>query len=230
MKICFEGINGSGKNTQIELLRKYLLKMGKSISVVIENDRDPYRNLVKEYFNTRKGGKDIAITDFLEQQDFDKETLKKIRDVSEKFKTKNTDNINFNATLLLGLGRSVVQKFIETLHDDYVLMDRWYYTNMVYQSEGGLDPEVIKQINFAFGVRAPDTTFLLDVDGATAASRIKYRKRERKGIRDLFLENLEKKRRHYLEIAEMEKMIIIYASKPINDIQKMIRKYVDVKS
>ncbi|MEI6241448.1 MAG: dTMP kinase [Planctomycetia bacterium] len=56
----------------------------------------------------------------------------------------------------------------------WVVSDRYLLANIVYQGHaGGLDPDVIRRVGaVATGGLEPDCVFLLDVDLATAASRL----------------------------------------------------------
>ncbi|MEM0302278.1 MAG: dTMP kinase [Archaeoglobaceae archaeon] len=98
-----------------------------------------------------------------------------------------------------------------------VVMDRYYYSNIAYQSARGLNAEEIRKLNEKIAPK-PDLVILLDVSPETALERIKPR-----GKLTLFegKEYLEKVRENFLRIAD-KKTIIVNAEKPFNEVKREV--------
>ncbi|MEM0204152.1 MAG: dTMP kinase [Archaeoglobaceae archaeon] len=102
-----------------------------------------------------------------------------------------------------------------------VIMDRYYYSNIAYQSCRGIDAEKIREMNESFAPK-PDLVILLDVSVDIALQRISGRKRltvfEEK-------EYLEKVRKRFLEIAD-ERTKIVDAKNELEDVKRRVEKIV----
>ncbi|MEM4566466.1 MAG: dTMP kinase [Archaeoglobaceae archaeon] len=102
-----------------------------------------------------------------------------------------------------------------------VIMDRYYYSNIAYQSARGIDAEKIREMNEKFAPK-PDLVILLDVSVEVALQRISGRKRltvfEEK-------EYLEKVRKRFLEIAD-ERTKIVDAKNELEDVKRRVEKIV----
>jgi len=102
-----------------------------------------------------------------------------------------------------------------------VIMDRYYYSNIAYQSARGLSAEWIKKLNEKIAPK-PDLVILLDLSAEKAIERIK-----RRAQRSVFeeLEFLELVRRKFLEIAD-EKTVIIDAERELDIVKKEVEQIV----
>lgn len=102
-----------------------------------------------------------------------------------------------------------------------VIMDRYYYSNIAYQSAVGLDGNEIKRRNEEIAPQ-PDLTILLDVDPETALKRIVSR-----GKLTPFekLEYLRKVREKFLEYAD-DSTVIVDASKPLKEVENEVERIV----
>lgn len=98
-----------------------------------------------------------------------------------------------------------------------VVMDRYYYSNIAYQSARGLDADEIRKLNEKIAPK-PDLVILLDVSPETALERIKPR-----GKLTLFegKEYLEKVRENFLRIAD-KKTVVVNAEKPFEDVKSEV--------
>lgn len=142
--LSIDGIDGCGKSTQIELLTHWLQQeLGQEVTLV----RDP-------------GGTKLG------------ESLREILLHREEIP------LDMTAEMLLYMA-SRAQLVAEIIGPALaagktVLSDRFLLANVVYQgSAGGLDPKSIWAIgDIATGGRAPDQTFVLDVDANTAKQRM----------------------------------------------------------
>ncbi|MFN3384378.1 MAG: dTMP kinase [Archaeoglobaceae archaeon] len=102
-----------------------------------------------------------------------------------------------------------------------VIMDRYYYSNIAYQSCRGIDAEKIREMNEKFAPK-PDLVIILDVSVDVALQRIKNRKKltafEEK-------EYLEKVRQRFLEIAD-DRTVIVNAGDELEKVKKKVEEVV----
>ncbi len=100
-----------------------------------------------------------------------------------------------------------------------VIMDRYYLSNVAYQSARGLDPEKIRRDNEKIAPK-PDLTIILDLDPEIALERIKNR-----GKPSPFegLEYLRKVRENFLKFAD-NNSVIIDASRDLDEVKKDVEK------
>src|SRR5205807_8431902 len=103
-----------------------------------------------------------------------------------------------------------------------VIADRFFDSTTVYQGAARkLDREMIERLNaFVVGDCVPDITFILDVDAATAASRMqKPRKADR--MEQQPAEFYERVREAYRELAKREpnRVVVIGGSRQANQIE-----------
>ena len=106
-----------------------------------------------------------------------------------------------------------------------VIADRFFDSTTVYQGAARkLDRQVVAQLNsFAVGDCVPDITFVLDVDAATAASRMqKPRKADR--MEQQSAEFYERVREAYHELAKGEpnRIVLIDGSRNSDEIESEI--------
>jgi dTMP kinase len=195
--ITFEGSEGSGKSTQIELIHKYLKKKKKSVIFL----REP-------------GGVKIS---------------EKIREIL--LDVRNTSMCNECETLLYMAARSqLIDEVIlpKLKKGNIVLCDRFLDSTIAYQGYGnGVDINFIKRIGTtaARGIK-PDLTFIFDIDSKLGLSRI-HRAKDRIEKRVMAYHN--RVRRGYLQLARKEpkRIKLIKVDKRKDEIQKIVRKYVD---
>jgi dTMP kinase len=196
--IVVEGIDESGKTTQVRLLGRYLREtLGKKVRVF----RDPGGTAIGErirrlLLDHRQKGISYTTELFLYM-------ASRAQLVSEK--------------ILPALDRGYV-----------VLCDRYVYSSVVYQGiAGGLGITRVRQIGqVAIQGATPDLVFLLDVDPALAFKRHKrdYNRIEMRGLaffrkaRQGFLKLARKEPRIFR---------IIDASRGIQEVQAQIRGHVD---
>ncbi len=102
-----------------------------------------------------------------------------------------------------------------------VIMDRYYLSNIAYQSARGLDPEKIRMENEKIAPK-PDLTIILDLDPEVALERIKSR-----GVFSPFerLEYLREVRRNFLRFAD-DRSVIIDASKSLDEVKREVEKVI----
>src|SRR6266704_3719295 len=197
--ITFEGSEGCGKSTQVQRLATRLNK------------------LQSPFLTTREpGGTPIG------------ETIRELL----QFAPHNSSMRPETELLLFEAGRSqLVRETIKpALERGFcVIADRFFDSTTVYQGAARrLDREMVERLNaFVVGDCVPDITFLLDVDAATAASRMqKPRKADR--MEQQPAEFYERVREAYRELAKREskRVVLIDGSRSVDDIENEIWKII----
>ena len=172
MFLVFEGIDGAGKSTQIQLLAEYLTR-----------ERDTKVFLLQEPGGTSLGKRVRSL--LLEPRSGDLSA--------------ETEVFLFMAARS-HLVKTRIRPAIDA--GEIVLCDRFLWSSVVYQGiVGGLGvQEVLRLGKLATGGVMPDRTFLLDIPVATVARRKSFQREgdriERKGLR--FQERI---RQGFLELA-----------------------------
>ena len=157
--IVFEGVEGGGKTTQIELLRDWLLGKGES-SQVWSKSIDLEVVITREPGGTKLGK---ALRELLLSPDV---LAEKIQETSELLLYAADRAQHIEALIKPCLERGTI-----------VLCDRFIDSTIAYQGYGrGLDVELIKQLNYiATGGLKSDLTFWLDIDVEIGLARAKSR-------------------------------------------------------
>ena len=120
-------------------------------------------------------------------------------------------------TLLFAADRAYHLHQLSLQNPDLVLMDRYIYSSIAYQSALGLDEEWIRSVNSKFP--KPVLTILLDISPEKAMSRIQ--KSDKFNFREK-IESLKIVRQKYLELAKREEnIIVINAEQPL---EKVVEK------
>ena len=149
--ITFEGSEACGKSTQVKRLAARLEKWGIRPAVL----REPGGTAIGE-----------AIRHLLQHSE-DNHAM-----------TPETELLLFEASRSQ-LVREKIQPALR--RGEWVICDRFFDSTTVYQGAARqLDPGVVEKLNaFAVGDCVPDLTFVLDIDRATAQSRLGNRKKIR---------------------------------------------------
>ena len=88
-----------------------------------------------------------------------------------------------------------------------------------------MDHQIIERVNeFAVGDCLPDITFVLDVDAATAESRMQREPRKADRMEQQSAEFYERVRKGYRELAshELKRIVVVDGSGDIDEIEKQI--------
>ena len=154
--ISFEGTEGCGKSTQINLLAQRLHKLGRTIKLVREPGGTPI-------------GEEI------------RHTLK--HSASNHAMTSETELLLMNASRAQ-LVREVIRPALAA--GDIVLCDRFYDSTTAYQGYGrGLDLKLVQSvIDFAVGETRPKLTLLLHVPPEISQARLASRQSTLPFMRD----------------------------------------------
>jgi dTMP kinase len=196
--ITFEGSEGSGKSTQANKLAAHFQRSG--IPYILT--REP-------------GGTPIGET---------------IRDLLQ-FAPHNSGMTPETELLLFEASRSqLVHEVIKPALEGgtCVIADRFFDSTTVYQGAARkLNHEIIQRLNaFAVGDCLPDITFVLDVDAATAESRMQSQPRKPDRMEQQPIEFYERVRQGYRELAthEPKRIVMIDGSDDTDQIESEIWK------
>ena len=144
----------------------------------------------------------------------------------ELLNPESTNDINQQRlTLLFAADRLTLKKEILDAKDskDIIIISyRSFYSSICYQNNSSVDKDWIYEVNLH--TPRPDLTILLDLDEKEAITRCD---------REEAFENiqfLEKTRKNYLDLLEIEDNIVVVDAKDsLNDVQEKIRKIVREK-
>ena len=144
----------------------------------------------------------------------------------ELLNPESTNDINQQRlTLLFAADRLTLKREILDAKDSkdiIIISDRSFYSSICYQNNSSVDKDWIYEVNLH--TPRPDLTILLDLDEKEAITRCD---------REEAFENiqfLEKTRKNYLDLLEIEDNIVVVDAKDsLNDVQGKIRKIVQEK-
>ena len=196
--ITFEGSEGSGKSTQAQRLAARLQRSG-----------------VPHLLTREPGGTPIG---------------ESIRDLLQ-FAPHNSNMTPETELLLFEASRSqLVREVIKPALERgvCVIADRFFDSTTVYQGAARkLDREMIECMNaFVVGDCVPDITFVLDVDAATAESRMQHELRKADRMEQQPAEFYERVREGYRDLAthEPKRIVMIDGSGDVDEIERQIWK------
>jgi dTMP kinase len=195
MFISFEGIDFSGKSTQIELLKDYLVEHGKKVEILREPGgteiSEKIRNILLDNKNHEMFGEAELLLFSASRAQLVRE---KIRPYLEKGIYVISDRFHDSSTAYQGYGRGVPLETVNNVH------------------------------NLAIGETIPDLTFFIDIPVGIANERRKKKskgKLDRIEISDIEFYN--RVRSGYLEIARKEERFkVIDGTQTIETIQNQI--------
>lgn len=204
--ITFEGIEGCGKTTQINLLKAYLLKKNYNVQITREPGGTRIGDQIRKILLSDKNN---AISDKTELLLYEACRAQHIKEVIlpalEEDKIVLCDRFADSTLAYQGYGRKIDLEFIEKL--DHIVT----------------------------GELRPDMTILLDMDVNSGLQRAKNRnskvtesEREERFEKET-LEFHERVRKGFLELAEKDqkRIRIIDGSKSVDNIQKIIRNLIE---
>src|SRR6058998_3058691 len=194
--VTFEGSEGCGKSTQVQRLATRLNKL----QIPFLTTREP-------------GGTPIG------------ETIRELL----QFASHNSSMRPETELLLFEASRSqLVRETIKpALERGFcVITDRFFDSTTVYQGAARrLDREIVERLNaFVVGDCVPDITFVLDVDAATAESRMQHELRKADRMEQQPAEFYERVREGYRDLAahEPKRIVMIDGSGDVDEIEKQI--------
>ena len=191
--ITFEGSEGSGKSTQVERLATHLQRLGIPLLVTREPGGTPIGETIRELLQFAPHSSNM---------------------------TPETELLLFQASRSQVV-REVIKPALE--RGTWVIADRFFDSTTVYQGAARkLDREMIERLNaFAVADCVPDITFVLDVDGATANTRMQRQSRKADRIEQQPAEFHERVREGYRELAarESKRIVLIDGSRDADQIE-----------
>ena len=195
--ITFEGSEGCGKTTQVQKLAGRLARSGVTHLVTREPGGTPIGETIRELLQFAPHNSSM---------------------------TPETELFLFEASRSQ-LVREIIKPALE--RGMCVIADRFFDSTTVYQGAARtLDRELIERLNtFAVGDCIPDVTFVLDVDAATAKSRMQGpRKTDR--MEQQPAEFYERVREGYRALAKREpsRVVLIDGSRTADEIENEIWK------
>jgi dTMP kinase len=195
--ITFEGSEGCGKSTQVQRLAARLQQMGIPFLVTREPGGTAIGETVRELLQFAPHN--AAMTPEAELLLFEASRSQLVRE-----------------TIKPALERGLC-----------VIADRFFDSTTVYQGAARkLDRQIVEQLNaFAVGDSIPDITFVLDVDAATAQSRMQKPRRADR-MEQQPVEFYERVREAYRELAEREpdRIVLIDGAQAPDEIDNEIWK------
>jgi dTMP kinase len=194
--ITFEGSEGCGKSTQVQRLAARLDQAGIPHLLTREPGGTPIGESIRELLQFAPHG--FAITP-------------------------ETELLLFEASRSQ-LVREVIKPALEG--GACVISDRFCDSTTAYQGVARkLDPEMVERLNtFAVGDCRPDLTFVLDVDAATAQSRMQKSVRRPDRMEQQPAEFYDEVRKAYRELAnrEPERVVLIDGAQSVDEIDNQI--------
>ena len=195
--ITFEGSEGCGKSTQVQRLAARLQQMGIPFLVTREPGGTAIGETVRELLQFAPHN--VAMTPETELLLFEASRSQLVRE-----------------TIKPALERGLC-----------VIADRFFDSTTVYQGAARkLDRQIVERLNaFAVGDSIPDITFVLDVDAATAQSRMQKPRRADR-MEQQPVEFYERVREAYRELAarEPERIVLIDGTQAPDKIDNEIWK------
>lgn len=195
--IVFEGIDGSGKGSQIIRFAKYLFELDKKTNILLT--REP----------TLHSEPGILVRKLLKEGKDPKENGKLFTDLYVQDREYHLKNLIIPA----------LEKGVTVISDRYIL------STLAYQQAQGMSLDVLLEMNSSF--LSPDITFLLDVPEEVAYARInRVRPEEVQEMFDRApLKFIEELRNNYLSLVKQnhfENVVLINANKYVEEVNKDI--------
>ena len=194
--ITFEGSEGSGKSTQANKLAAHLERCDVPYILTREPGGTPIGESIRELLQFAPHNSGM---------------------------TPEAELLLFEASRSQ-LVREVIKPALE--RGTCVIADRFFDSTTVYQGAARkLNREIIQGLNaFAVGDCVPDITFVLDVDAATAESRMQREPRKADRMEQQPAEFYERVREGYRELAihEPKRIVLINGSRGADEIEKEI--------
>ena len=194
--ITFEGSEGCGKSTQVQKLAERLARSGVTHLVTREPGGTPIGETIRELLQFAPHNSSM---------------------------TPETELFLFEASRSQ-LVREIIKPALE--RGMCVIADRFFDSTTVYQGAARkLDPEMIERVNaFVVGDCIPDITFVLDVDAATAESRMQRELRKADRMEQQPAEFYERVREGYRDLAahQPKRIVMVDGSGDVDEIEKQI--------
>lgn len=199
--VSFEGIDGSGKSTQVRLLAEQLRDFGHDVLVTREPGGSPGAEEIRALVLQGDPDRWSAETEILLFTAARRDHLERtIRPALKAGKVVLCDRFADSTRMYQGLSRGALRKTVDQLHD------------------------------LMIGVE-PDLTLLIDMDPSEGLSRAKGRQGHEERFEDFGTELQEKMRAGFLALAEefAHRFVLINGAQPVDDVARDIAKAVAEK-
>jgi len=193
--ITFEGIDGCGKSTQIEILNKRLLLEGNDVLLLREPGGTVISEGIRQILLDKKNTKMCSETELLLFEAARAQIVREIIDPAIcEGKIVLCDRFIDSSVAYQGYGRRIGRRIVDELN------------------------------TYAIGRRTPDVTFLFDLDPVAAVLRLSTRPQAKDRLDDESLSFMNRTRKGYLEIAgeEPQRIKVLNAEKSIDDLSREI--------
>lgn len=194
MFITFEGLDFSGKSTQVELLKKYFIEKNKKVEVIREPGGTEISEEIREILLDKKNKKMFMETEiFLFSASRAQLVREKIRPYLKNKVYVISDRFHDSTTAYQGFGR-------------------------------GIDIESVMHINkIAIGETIPDITFFIDLPLEEIKKRQEKKNKDLDRIEVSDIDFFQRVRNGYLTLSKKEKRFkVINGAMPINEVHKKI--------
>ncbi|HRO09555.1 MAG TPA: dTMP kinase [Saprospiraceae bacterium] len=141
--IAFEGIDGSGKSTQVKKLTAFLRAQGHNIHSTFEPTDSPIGKIIRDIFNHQMEGDQRVIAALFV-----------------------ADRLNHLLNTTDGMLKKIEEGYI-------VITDRYYLSSYAYHSIHGIDLDWVIQANsLSAGLLRPDVHLFIDTDPEQSIDRL----------------------------------------------------------
>ncbi len=196
--IAFEGIDGSGKGTQIRLLKQYLEQEGYPVFGTLEPNDSPTGSLIHQIMIGRiKTGNDV---------------------IAALFVADRLDHIQNDTNGIL--------KFVN--QGVNVITDRFYFSSYAYQSVDVPMEWIIQANSPAAQLIRPDVTIFIDVDPAVTMERIEANRMTKELFeeKDRLIETRKRYFEAFDRLKDEEHVVVIDGARAPELVQEDVRKAV----
>ncbi len=198
--IAFEGIDGSGKSTQVKLLAEYLTQRGHKVYTTFEPTDSRIGVMIRDIFNHRMEGDQRVIAALFA-----------------------ADRLNH----LLNNTDGILKKLSEGYT---VITDRYYFSSYAYHSVHNIDMEWVIQANsLSADLLRPDLNIYIDISPEVSMERIKNGRKNLEMYETIENQRnvYEKYQEAFKRIGDAEKVYVADGNKTIELIAEDIRIAVD---
>lgn len=193
MFISFEGIDGVGKSTQLEMLQAYLLEKGHTVVRTLEPGGTELGQEIRHLLLHRKGDVAPRAEALLYAADRAHHVATKIRPALARGEIVLTDRFFDSSVAYQGAARDLDVNQVRDI-------SLWAVDNLV-----------------------PDLTILLDLPAEDAMSRRSQTGTEPDRLEQEKVDFFERARQMYLELAKEPRFLVVDARKSVDEIQGEIR-------
>lgn len=200
MFITFEGIDFCGKSTQVELLKKYFEKKGKSVEVIREPGGTDISEKIRDILLDKKNNRMFMETELLLFSASRAQLVReKIKPFLENGKIVISDRFHDSSTAYQGFGRGLPVNAVMNVHE------------------------------LAIGDTVPDITFFIDIPVSVAIERKKAKTANELDRIEVSADDFfEKVRNGYLSIAKTESRFrVLDGTESIESIHHKIINYIE---